>query len=112
MPWFAGIDRKKINWCPTINLERCTKCGMCMNCGKHVFEWTDDGPVVARPLECVVGCTTCRTLCEGNAIHFPSVSQLRKTYEANHVWAAVKAILIRKGKIPTEDKTIKARVTG
>jgi len=70
-----------------------------MNCGKNVFDWTDRGPVVARPLQCVVGCSTCRTLCRGNAIRFPSANRLRKFYEERGVWDAVKDELIREGKI-------------
>ena len=100
MPWFAGIKRSEINWYPTINPERCTKCGMCMNCGKKVFEWTEEGPKVVRPMECVVGCTTCRTLCEGNAIHFPSVCSVRELYKEHNVWEKVKEELIKQGKIP------------
>ena len=100
MPWFTGTDRKNLNWNPSINPDRCTQCGMCMNCGKKVFEWTKNGPIVARPEQCVVGCSTCRTLCEGNAIHFPSISQLRKSYERYGVWDAVKRVLTENGTIP------------
>ncbi len=102
MPWFAGVRREEIDWHPTIDHARCVQCGMCMNCGKHVYEWTDDGPEVVMPLECVVGCSTCRTLCRGNAIRFPPASGLRKFYEEKGVWDAVKEELIRDGTIAGE----------
>lgn len=34
MAWQVDYQREKINWPPTVNLNKCTKCGMCMNCGK------------------------------------------------------------------------------
>ena len=55
MAWFAGYPRDKIEWYPTINEDKCVKCGMCMNCGQKVYKWTDDVPVVANPYKCVVG---------------------------------------------------------
>ena len=35
-------------------------------------------PIVARPYNCMVGCTTCANLCPGKAINFPSLEILRK----------------------------------
>jgi len=71
-----------------------------MNCGKKAFEWTDDGPVVARPTECVVGCSTCATLSQGRCISFPDPGELRALYRKNRVWAAVKQKLQEEGVIP------------
>jgi MinD superfamily P-loop ATPase len=39
-----------------------------MNCGKNVFDWTEEGARVARPYDCQVGCSTCANFCLGNAI--------------------------------------------
>lgn len=100
MPWLAGIRRSEVNWHPTIDPERCVRCGMCMNCGRKVFEWTEAGPVVARPTECVVGCSTCATLCQGQCISFPDPDELRALYRKNRVWAAVKQKLQEEGVIP------------
>jgi len=102
MPWFAGVDRKKIVWYPTVDPNACVRCGICMNCGKNVFEWGENGiPRVVRPYECIVGCTTCANLCLGNAISFPPLEDLREFYKKHKVWGAVKKELIKTGKIPT-----------
>ncbi len=100
MPWLAGYPREKVNWHPTIALEKCVKCGMCMNCGKQVFEWTEEGPTVARPQQCVVGCSTCAVLCQGQAISFPDSVELRELYRRNGIWKAVRQALEQEGKVP------------
>jgi len=48
MAWLAGFPRENINWHPTIDPDKCVKCGMCMNCGQKVYKWTEEGPVVAH----------------------------------------------------------------
>jgi len=77
MPWLAGIPRDRVNWGPTIDPDRCVSCGMCMNCGKKVFDWIDNKPIVVRYDDCVVGCTTCGNLCLSHAISFPDIEELR-----------------------------------
>lgn len=105
MAWFAGYPREKIEWYPTINEDKCVKCGMCMNCGQKVYKWTDDVPVVANPYKCVVGCTTCATLCQGNAISFPDKELLRKLYKKERIWAKVKKELKEEGRLEVENTT-------
>jgi len=100
MAWFTGLPRERINWSPTLDPAKCVKCGMCMNCGKGVFSWTDAGARIANPLSCVVGCTTCANLCLGNAISFPDIREVRDTYKKHGIWAKVKQQLIQEGKIP------------
>jgi len=97
MAWLSGYPREKIEWHPTIDKSKCIKCGMCMNCGKGVYEWTDNGPEVAHPLNCVVGCSTCANLCAGKAISFPDVETLRRIYKEESIWAAVRKEMERKG---------------
>ena len=105
MPWFAGVKREEINWHPTIDSSKCVRCGMCMNCGKEVFQWGENNkPIVVRPQACVVGCTTCGNLCLGQAISFPSLAELRDFYHEKKVWSAVKKELRLTGKIPTAKK--------
>ncbi len=99
MAWLVGYPREKVVWHPVVDPEKCVKCGMCMNCGKKVFEWTDHGPVVKRPFDCVVGCTTCANLCLGNAITFPDIKELRELYKKHGIWAKVKKQLIKEGVI-------------
>ena len=102
MSWLKGYPREKVKWYPTIDSEKCVECGMCMNCGKKVFEWTKNGPKVSNPNDCVVGCTTCTNLCLGNAISHPDISDLKEVYQANNIWAKVKEDLISKGKLDVD----------
>lgn len=74
-----------------------------MNCGKGVFTWTVQGPVVSNPLECVVGCSTCSNLCEGNAITFPDINELRAQYKKEHLWAKVTRQMKELGKLTPKD---------
>ena len=97
MPWFAGVDRKEINWGPTIDPEKCVSCGMCMNCGKKVFDWVEGKAVVARYGMCVTGCGTCMNLCLGDAITFPPLEDLRAFYKQKNIWTHVKRILKEEG---------------
>ncbi|MCJ7738711.1 MAG: hypothetical protein MUQ10_15600 [Anaerolineae bacterium] len=29
-----------VKWYPTVDPDKCVTCGMCMNCGKGVYDWT------------------------------------------------------------------------
>ena len=99
MAWLIGFPREKVNWAPKIDSDKCVKCGMCMNCGKEVYDWNKNGPSVARPNSCVVGCTTCANLCLGNAITFPNIEELRQLYKKENIWNMVKEDLRKAGKI-------------
>lgn len=99
MPWLTGIPRDKVNWGPTIDESRCIGCGMCLNCGKKVFEWKEGRSTVARFYDCQVGCNTCGNLCPGNAISFPDLKELRDLYAREKIWAKVKEEMKKEGKI-------------
>lgn len=99
MAWLTGYPREEVEWFPTIDPEKCVQCGMCMNCGKQVYDWTEDGPVVARPYQCVVGCSTCGNLCLGKAISFPDIEAVREVYKREGIWAKVKRGLAAEGKL-------------
>ncbi len=108
MPWYAGVERNEINWHPTIDKETCVKCGMCMNCGKKVFEWDSDGKaVVQNSLACVVGCNTCANLCLGKAISFPPIEELRAFFRQEKIWTAVRREFMKEGKIPARHQNLK-----
>jgi len=97
MSWLTGFPREEIDWFPTIDSTKCVKCGMCMNCGKKVFDWTEKGAVVARPYDCLVGCSTCSNLCLGNAITFPDIQIVRDVYKRENIWSKVKKQLRKDG---------------
>jgi NAD-dependent dihydropyrimidine dehydrogenase PreA subunit len=50
---------------PEINLERCDRCGRCVDqCPNHAVERGPDGPFIARPEDC----TDCEAICPQGAI--------------------------------------------
>jgi len=104
MAWLVGYPRKKVKWYPTIDREKCAKCGMCMNCGKNVYDWTAQGAKVVRPDQCIVGCTTCGNLCLGNAITFPEIRTVRELYKKEGIWANVKKELSEEGKLKLKEE--------
>ena len=99
MSWLSGYPRENIKWFPTIDTAKCVKCGMCMNCGKGVYKWTEKGPEIVQPYNCVIGCTTCGNLCLGNAVSFPDIQQVREIYKKEGIWAKVKKQLEQEGKL-------------
>lgn len=102
MPWFAGVRREEIDWGPSIDPEKCVSCGICLNCGKGVFAWVEGKSRVERRDDCVAGCMTCANLCQGKAITFPALVDLRKTYRDKHIRTSVKDEMIAVGKLPGE----------
>ncbi len=99
MAWLTGFPREQVEWYPTVDAAKCVKCGMCMNCGKNVYDWTAAGAVVARPYACVPGCNTCAQLCLGEAITFPDIHMLRELYKREGIWTKVKRELRAAGKL-------------
>jgi len=88
-----GIDRKTIDWSPTVDEDKCIGCGICfVGCGKKVydFDFKKNKTVVARPLNCMVGCTTCQVTCLADAISFPDKGYVRKIIKDNAILANVK----------------------
>jgi NAD-dependent dihydropyrimidine dehydrogenase PreA subunit len=53
---------------------------MCVTtCGRDVFDFDKERKkaVVARPLQCMVGCTSCEVWCVFDAISFPDKQRVR-----------------------------------
>ena len=79
-PWH-GIPREEIPWFPTVAADRCVGCGLCVtSCGRQVyaFDYEANRPVVVNPDYCMVGCTTCATVCIQDALEFPSRGFIRQ----------------------------------
>jgi NAD-dependent dihydropyrimidine dehydrogenase PreA subunit len=90
---WKGMPREEVSWAPVVDLAKCTGCGMCFtSCGRNVYDF-DAGKkkaVVARPLQCQVGCTTCKVTCVFEAISFPDPDYVRDLIRKKGILAAVK----------------------
>ncbi len=78
------IPREKIPWFPTIDKEKCTGCRTCYEfCRNKTYGWDEKEniSVVANPYNCVIGCSSCESLCPAGAISFPPLSVLKEFME-------------------------------
>jgi NAD-dependent dihydropyrimidine dehydrogenase PreA subunit len=81
---------------PTVITERCIGCGMCVtSCGRGVdaFDYDGNQPVVVKPQMCMVGCTTCATICTRDAIEFPSTGYVRQLIRERKIMRQAKDLL-------------------
>ncbi|MEX2653215.1 MAG: ferredoxin family protein, partial [Acidimicrobiia bacterium] len=79
-PWH-GIPREEVPWYPTVDPDTCIGCTLCYaTCGRNVydFDYVNHLAVVADPYSCMVGCSTCGTVCPSGAISFPSADLIHK----------------------------------
>ncbi len=70
-----------LEWGPTLDAEACTGCGACFDWCKHdVYRWSADGSKVevAAKTNCVPGCSHCATLCQVEALSFPTVDEIKR----------------------------------
>lgn len=82
---WKGITRTEIPWNPTVDDSKCTGCKKCFEFCKHgVYSFDEEAKksIVAHALECVVGCSSCKGLCEAEAISFPPLSMLKDLLKA------------------------------
>jgi NAD-dependent dihydropyrimidine dehydrogenase PreA subunit len=88
-----GIPRTEIPWYPTINADKCIGCELCyVTCGREVFEFNDKKrkAEVARPFNCMVGCSTCAMVCPTEAISFPGRELIWKTEREHKIFQEVR----------------------
>ncbi len=86
--YWHGIPREEIPWYPTISAEKCIGCKLCfVSCGRNVFSFDSDShkAVVTKPYNCMVGCSTCATVCPTGAITFPSKEIVHKIEKEHKV---------------------------
>mgnify|MGYP005862930509 CR=1 FL=1 len=91
--FWKGIPREEIEWAPMVNSNKCVGCGMCItSCGRKVFDYDKQNKksLVARPLQCMVGCTSCRTWCIYDAISFPKPQYVKDLIKEKGILAKVK----------------------
>jgi NAD-dependent dihydropyrimidine dehydrogenase PreA subunit len=75
------VRRIDLEWGPTVDPGLCTGCGSCIDfCHNDVYRWSDDESqvVVAFKTHCVTGCSHCATLCEAEAISFPTLEDIKR----------------------------------
>jgi len=97
--YWMGIPRDEITWHPIIDESKCVGCGMCViSCGRNVFDydWEKRKAVVARPFQCLVGCTSCQTWCVFNAISFPDRNYVKDLIKKRKILSVVKEQLEKK----------------
>ena len=88
-----GIPRTEIPWYPTIVEEKCIGCDLCyVSCGREVFEVDESRrkAIVARPYNCMVGCSTCATICPTQAIEFPTRELIQKIEKEHKILKIVR----------------------
>jgi len=89
---WKNVPRSEIPWHPTIDESKCTGCKKCFEFCSHKvyrFDETRKKTHVARPLECVVGCSSCKGLCEAEAIFFPPLSMLTGLLKARGIGLSI-----------------------
>lgn len=86
-----GIPRKDIPWYPTGDAEGCIGCALCFTtCGRGVYEMRDNKAVVVQPLGCMVGCSTCGTVCPVQVIGFPERDLVWKLEREHKIFKVVR----------------------
>lgn len=96
-----GIPREEIDWHPKIDEGKCIGCGMCVtSCGRNVFDydWERKKAIVARPLQCLVGCTSCQNWCVFDAISFPDSQYVKDLIKKRKVLLLAKEELEKRKK--------------
>ncbi len=89
--FWHGIPRADIPWYPTVDRETCIGCTLCYTtCGRGVYTMQDNRAVVANPLNCMVGCSTCATVCPVQAISFPDRDLVWKLEREHKIFKIVR----------------------
>ena len=86
-----GIPRKDIPWFPTVDADTCIGCTLCYTtCGRGVYEMRDNKAVPVNAMSCMVGCSTCGTVCPVQAISFPERDLVWKLEREHKIFKIVR----------------------
>jgi len=86
-----GIPRKEIPWFPAVDADTCIGCTLCFaTCGRGVYDMQKNKAVVASALSCMVGCSTCGTVCPVQAISFPDRDIIWKLEREHKIFKVVR----------------------
>jgi len=118
-PWH-GVPREQIAWNPSVDENVCIGCGTCVTgCSRLVyrFDYERKKSVVADPLNCMVGCTTCANTCPTHAIHFPPLARVFALEGRPEVRHAIEDDLIARHEVlawhdvvPHHERVVRLRV--
>ncbi len=78
---YLGIPRKRIPWFPSVDVEKCNGCSICVKACKHevyVFDKAKKKAFVANPHSCEVFCQSCQFQCSLDAISFPKKNDVKE----------------------------------
>ncbi len=71
-------------WGPTIDEAACTDCRVCLDfCQFGVYAMVDGHVRVVAKASCMEGCSHCASMCEAEALTFPTLDQLRAAKRKN-----------------------------
>ncbi|MGQ9503226.1 MAG: 4Fe-4S dicluster domain-containing protein [Anaerolineae bacterium] len=91
LPMWHGIPRQDIPWFPTVDAATCIGCTLCyVTCGRGVYDMQHNKAVVPNPYACMVGCSTCATVCPVQAISFPGRDLIWKLERENKIFKIVR----------------------
>jgi len=86
-----GIPRKDIPWFPSVDADTCIGCTLCYTtCGRGVYEMQDNKAVPVNAMSCMVGCSTCGTVCPVQAIDFPDRDLIWKLEREHKIFKVVR----------------------
>lgn len=86
-----GIPRRDIPWFPRVDADVCIGCTLCYaTCGRGVYEMRENKAVPANAMSCMVGCSTCATVCPVQAISFPDRELVWKLEREHKIFKVVR----------------------